>query len=159
MERQEPTLGSDVSEVEFRRDAEYRPPRRPPPRSNDSLPWKIGVAVGAGVLVALLLFNAYERYQARRDAEGVARVFNEEMKKLERQLAASMPATPAPRPARRARTIHPLPPGYRCSGGALLHRSGSTWTQITARSNHVYCPHGGTVADCYQLTPQSVGCR
>src|SRR5690606_540124 len=137
MERQEPTFGSDVSEVEFRRDAECRPPRRPPPRSNDSLPWKIGVAVGAGVLVALLLFNAYERYQARRDAEGAARVFNEEMKKLERQLAASMPAAPAPRPATRARTVHPLPPGYRCSGGALLHQSGSSRKSTRLNSSHV----------------------
>ena len=160
MERQEPTFGNDVSEVEFRRGADYRQARRPPsPRSNDHLPWKIGLAVGLGVFVALLLFNAYERHQARRDAEEAVRVFSEEMKKLESQLAASMPAAPAIQGAAPKRTIHPVPPGYRCSGGALLQRSGNTWTQITARSNHVYCPHGGTVADCYQVTRQSVGCR
>lgn len=151
MERQEPTFGSDLSEVGDRQ-VSYGPPRRPASRSTDQLPWKIGVAVGVGVLVALLLFNAYERYQARRDAQEAIQVFSKEMQKLERELAAARPSTPV-------RTIKPVPPGYRCSGGALLYREGNTWLQITVRSNHVYCPHGGTVADCYQVTPQSVGCR
>jgi len=82
VERQEPTFGNDVSEVEF---------------------------------------NAYERHQALLDAEEAVRVFSEEMKNLEWQLAASMTVAPAAP----VRTIHPVPPGYRCSGGAILHRSGN----------------------------------
>ena len=47
--------------------------------------------------------------------------------------------------------------GYRCTGGTLLYRDGNSWTQITARSNHAYCP-GTSVEDCYPVTPRSVGC-
>jgi len=108
---------------------------------------------------ALLLFNAYERRQARRDAEEALRVVSAEMRRLERELGVPAVDTRPVRHAPPARIVYPVPPGYRCSGGALLHRAGNSWTQVTARSNHVYCPHVGTVADCYPVTPQSVGCR
>lgn len=160
MERQEPTFGSDLKDVEFRPRA-YRGPSRPQTRSVDaSLSWKIAVGVGVGVFAALLLFNAYERYQARRDAEVALKVMQAELTKLERQLANSAPVIrPQPQPRRTTVAVKPVPPGYRCVGRTLLRREGNNWTQITARSNHIYCPPGGTVKDCYQVTPSSVGCR
>lgn len=159
MERQEPTFGSESADVEIPPDRGHRPAYRPPARQGDHLAWKIGLAVGVGVLAALLLFNAYERRQARHDAEEALRVVSAEMRRLERELGVPAVDTRPVRHAPPARIVYPVPPGYRCSGGALLHRAGNSWTQVTARSNHVYCPHGGTVADCYPVTPQNVGCR
>ena len=157
MDREEPRWEkSDLSEVEFRQRA-YRGPSQPyRVPSDESLPWKIGVAVGVAVLIALLLFNMYERYQDRKDAEQAMRMLNEEFAQLERDARRDLRAMTAARPA--PPVLKPVPPGYRCAGGALLHRQGNAWTQITVRSNHVYCPHGGTVADCYRVTPRSVGC-
>lgn len=161
MERVEPKLGKvDPAELEFR-PRSYRGPGRPPVQAQsavDRLAWKLGVAVGAGVLAALLIFNAYERYQMRRDLEQAARYFDAEMKKSEKELAAtvrrvSVPVRPAP-----VQTVHPLPPGYRCSGATLLTRSNGGWMNITAQHNHWYCPEGGKQSDCYRVTPRSVGC-
>lgn len=156
MERQEPKFDSDPADFEFRpgpRHGPGVPPRRP---RTDRLALKIGLAVGAGVLAALLIFNAYERFQARRDAERAMQQLQQEFVKLDREMAAAM-LKAAPAKAQTA-VSKPVPPGYRCAGSALLHRDGNSWVQITARSNHVFCPHGGTVADCYQVTPRSVGC-
>ena len=158
MERQEPRFDKDIKDVEFR-PRTYRGPSLPSAsHRNEGFAWKIGVAVGIGVLAALLIFNAYERHQARRDAEEAVRLIQQETAKLEREMQAAIrtAAVPPPRPAP---VIHPVPPGYRCTGGALLHRDGNSWTQITARSNHVYCPlDGKSVDDCYPVTPRSVGC-
>ncbi|HEV7269399.1 hypothetical protein [Pseudoxanthomonas sp.] len=158
MERQEPKFDKDMKDVEFR-PRTYRGPSLPTPsRDNDGLSWKIGVAVGIGVLAALLIFNAYERYQARRDAEQVLQVLKQETAKLEREARATLSTVTVP-PPHLVDVIHPVPPGYRCAGGALLYRDGNSWTQITARSNHIYCPlDGGSVDDCYPVTPQSIGC-
>ena len=158
MERQEPRFDKDMQYVEFR-PRTYRGPSLPSPsRDNDGFAWKIGVAVGIGVLAALLIFSAYERYQARRDAEQVLQVLKHETAKLEREAQAAVRAITVP-PSRRVAAIHPVPPGYRCAGGVLLYRDDNSWTQITARSNHVYCPlEGKSVEDCYAVTPQSVGC-
>ncbi|MCH6485028.1 hypothetical protein MMG85_15860 [Pseudoxanthomonas sp. LH2527] len=158
MERQEPKFDKDTQDVELR-PLNYRGPSLPPhSRDNDGFAWKIGVAVGIGVLAALLIFNAYERYQARRDAEQVLQVLKQETAKLERQAQAALRTIAIPPPGPAA-VIHPVPPGYRCAGGALLYRDGNSWTQITARSNHIYCPlDGKSVGDCYPVTPRSVGC-
>ena len=156
MERREPTFGRDLGDLELRPRG-YRAPSRDHHREADGLAWKIGVAVGVGVLAALLIFNAFERYQARRDAAQAVEAFNREVAKLDRELSGAIQQTTA-RSTRAQVRIKPVPPGYRCVGGALLYREGSSWTQITARSNHVHCPRGGSVDDCYLVTPRSVGC-
>lgn len=158
MERQEPRFDKDMKDVEFRPRTYRGPSLSSASHRNEGFAWKIGVAVGVGVLAALLIFNAYERHQARRDAEEALRLIQQETAKLEREMQAAIrtAAVPPPRPAR---VIHPIPPGYRCTGGTLLYRDGNSWTQITARSNHVYCPlDGKSVDDCYPVTPRSVGC-
>ena len=158
MERQEPKFDKDMQDVQFR-PRSYRGPSLPSPsHDSDGFAWKIGVAVGIGVLAALLIFNAYERYQAHRDAEQVLQVLRRETAKLERKAQAAVRAVTVP-PPRPVAVIHPVPLGYRCAGGALLYRDGNSWTQITARFNHIYCPPDGkSVDDCYPVTPQSVGC-
>lgn len=156
MERQEPRFDKDMKDVEFR-PRSYRGPSLPSAsHRNEGFAWKIGVAVGVGVLAALLIFNAYERHQARRDVEEALRLIQQETAKLEREMQATIRTGAAP-PPRLAPVIHPIPPGYRCAGGTLLYRDGNGWTQITARSNHIYCPGSG-VEDCYPVTPRSVGC-
>ncbi|MEI2795533.1 hypothetical protein V8246_07630 [Pseudoxanthomonas sp. F11] len=158
MERQEPRFDKDMKDVEFR-PRSYRGPSLPSTSHRDEgFAWKIGVAVGVGVLAALLIFNAYERHQARRDAEEAMRMLEQEGAKLEREMQAAIRTATGP-PPRPSPVIHPIPPGYRCTGGTLLYRDGNSWTQITARSNHVYCPlDGKSVDDCYPVTPRSVGC-
>lgn len=159
MERQEPRFDKDMKDVEFR-PGSYRGPSQPSfSHSSEGFAWKIGVAVGVGVLAALLIFNAYERHQARRDAEEALRLIQQETARVEREMQAAVRTVTLP-PPRPAAVIHPVPPGYRCTGGTLLYRDGNSWTQITVRSNHVYCPvKGKSVEDCYQVTPRSVGCR
>ena len=156
MERQEPRFDKDMKDVAFRPRSYRGPSQRPASPSSEGFAWKIGLAVGGGVLAALLIFNAYERHQARRDIEEAVRVLEQESAKLEREMQAAVRSVAAP-PPRPMPVIHPVPPGYRCAGGTLLYRDGNSWTQITARSNHVYCPGSG-VEDCYPVTPRSVGC-
>ena len=158
MERQEPRFDKDMKDVEFRPRTYRGPSLSTAPHRNEGFAWKIGVAVGVGVLAALLIFNAYERRQARRDAEEAVRLIQQETAKLEHEMQAAIRTATVP-PPRPAPVIHPIPPGYRCTGGTLLYRDGNSWTQITARSNHVYCPlDGKSVDDCYPVTPRSVGC-
>ena len=158
MERQEPRFDKDMKDVEFRPRTYRGPSLSTAPHGNEGFAWKIGVAVGVGVLAALLIFNAYERHQARRDAEEAVRLLQQETAKLEREMQVAIHTATFP-PPRPAPAIHPIPPGYRCTSGTLLYRDGNSWTQITARSNHVYCPQDGkSVDDCYPVTPRSVGC-
>jgi type II secretory pathway pseudopilin PulG len=158
MERQEPRFDKDMQDVEFRPRSYRGPALSSHARDSDSFAWKIGVAVGIGVLAALLIFNAYERYQARRDAEQVLQALKQETAKLEREMQAAVRTVAVP-PSRPVAVIYPVPPGYRCTGGTLLYRDGSGWAQITARSNHIYCPpYGNSEDDCYPVTPASVGC-
>ncbi|PPJ43120.1 MULTISPECIES: hypothetical protein [unclassified Pseudoxanthomonas] len=156
MERQEPRFDKDMKGVEFRPRSYRGPSQQSHSQSNEGFAWKIGVAVGVGVLGALLIFNAYERHQARPDVEEAMRVLEQESAKLEHEMQTAVRAAAIP-PPRPVAVIHPVPPGYRCAGGTLLYRDGNSWTQITARSNHVYCPGSG-VEDCYPVTPRSVGC-
>lgn len=166
MEREEPKLGKVVPEdLEFRprHQHQHQGGRRPGPAASsvDGLVWKLGVAVGLGVLAALLIFNAYERMQARRDAEAAVRYLEQGLKQVEKDLqgqaTAVMRQAPAPSVIARPR-VHPLPPGYRCSGGTLLTRQNGGWMNITERHNHWYCPETGRQQDCFRVTPHSVGC-
>lgn len=108
------------------------------------------------MLSALLIFNAYERAQARRDAAEAMQYLQHALNKAERELAATVRPV-ASVAASRAMRVHPLPPGYRCSGGTLLTRQEGGWMNVTARHNHWHCPDQ-TQANCYPLTPRSVGC-
>lgn len=159
MDREEPKFTeTDLSDVEFR-PRSYRGPSHPERRpSGDGFAWKIGVSVGIAVLAALLIFNAYERHQARKDAEQALLAFKKELAAAERESAQALAALSHQYAPPAAPTIKPIPPGFRCTNGVLLMREANGWTQITARSRQVYCPHGGTVDDCYPVTPRSVGC-
>ena len=108
MERQEPRFDKDMKDVEFRPRTYRGPSLSTAPHRNEGFAWKIGVAVGVGVLAALLIFNAYERHQARRDAEEAVRLLQQETAKLEREMQAAIrtAAVPSPRPAP---IIHPIP--------------------------------------------------
>ena len=164
MEREEPKFGKVVPEdLEFRpRHHHGRASRAAPAASSvDGLAWKLGVAVGLGVLAALLIFNAYERMQARRDAEAAVRYLEQGLKQMEKDMIAQAAAltpqvavSPGPTPYQ----VHRLPPGYRCSGGTLLKRHNGGWMDITERNNHWYCPETGRQQDCFRVTPRSVGC-
>lgn len=121
--------------------------------------------IAGGVLLALLIWNALGRYQERKAMEH----FTAEMERIAadpdplgwRAMAANKQATRQ----RGTRTQDvsskkPIPPGYRCMDGALLKNDNDAgWSQVTSRDNHWYCPHGGTVNDCYHITPTSVGCQ
>lgn len=161
MEREEPTFGKvDPADLEFRPRV-YRGPSRSHARNHDAdgLPWKIGVAVGIAVLTALILFNLYERAQVRRDAEAIARALQLETQKMEAELRRSIPVYQRPsQDTHVAPTpVRPIPPGFRCMDGALLTRENGGWVQVTSRSPRLYCP-GGSVSECYRVTPRSVGC-
>ena len=160
MDREEPRWDkSDLSEVEIGPRA-YRGPSHPSSVASDEyLPWKIGVAVGVAVLIALLLFNMYERHQDRKDAEQALRFLERQAADWDKELNRSLRAISAPvsTPAR-VTAIKPIPPGFRCSNGVLLLREGTKWTQITSRSRQIYCPESGGVEACYYVTPRSVGC-
>lgn len=161
MEREEPKMGKVAPEdLVFRQRHHHgRAVRGASPASTvDGLVWKLGIAVGAGVLAALLIFNAYERMQARRDAEAAARYLEQELKQMEKQLSSAVARPADLQAAVEPHPMHPLPPGYRCSGGTLLTRQNGGWMNITERHNHWYCPESGRQQDCYRVTPRSVGC-
>ena len=118
--------------------------------------------IAAGVVLGLLAWNVFDRYQQRRDIE-------EGLKELQRVAADPDPlglrAAAAANPSQNApnrvvtNSLKPVPPGFRCAGGVLLKRVEGGWTQITERHNELYCPHGGTVDDCYRVSAASTGCR
>lgn len=159
MDREEPKFTeTDLLDVEFR-PRSYRGPSHPERRSSsDGFAWKIGVSVGIAVLAALLIFNAYERHQARKDAEQAMLSFKKEIAAAERESAQALAALSRHYAPPAAPSIKPIPPGFRCTNGTLLMREANGWTQITARSRQFYCPHGGSADDCYPVTPRSVGC-
>jgi len=116
--------------------------------------------IAGGVLLALVLWNGFERYQQRKAIE-------EAMKEFQRIAADPDPlgwrAAAASRQKAPERatgpTVHPVPPGFRCTDGALLKQVAGGWMQVTSRHNEWYCPHGGTVADCYGVSVESTGCK
>jgi hypothetical protein len=113
--------------------------------------------IAAGVLLALVLWNAYARYQERKALEaGLA----------ELQRIAADPDPLGWRAKARQSSVErdtgpthrPVPPGFRCMDGSLLKRVPDGWTQVTDRHNEWYCPHGGTVDDCYRVSAATTGC-
>lgn len=115
------------------------------------------VKIAVGVVLGLVLWSAYTRYQERKALEaGLA--------ELQRIAAHPDPlgwrANARQSAAERGRGAarHPVPPGFRCMDGVLLKRVQDGWTQVTDRHNEVYCPQGGTVDDCYQVSATTTGC-
>ena len=118
--------------------------------------------IAGGVVLGLLAWSAFERYQQRRALE-------EGLRELQR--IAADPDPMGLRAAAAARERHnagnravapahkPIPPGFRCEQGTLLKRVEGGWMQVSARHNEWYCPHGGTVDDCYRVSVESTGCR
>ena len=118
--------------------------------------------IATGVVLGLLVWNVFDRYQQRRDIE-------EGLKELQRvaadpdplELRAAAAASPSQNAPSRSvsNSPKPVPPGFRCAGGTLLKRIEGGWMQVTDRHHEIYCPHGGTVDDCYRVSAQSTGCR
>lgn len=71
MERRGARFNKDMQDVGFRPHGYCGPSLLSSSCDNDCFAWKIGFAVGIGVLVALLTISAYECHQVRRDAEPV----------------------------------------------------------------------------------------
>lgn len=118
MERQEPRLDKDMQDVEFR-PRSYRDPSLPLLSSdNQRFAWKLGLVVGIGVLAALLIFNAYERYHVRRDAEQTLQVIKQEAIKFEQEMQVAVRTVAAPAPHLLA-AVYPIPSGYRCAKGGI----------------------------------------
>jgi len=116
--------------------------------------------IAGGVVLGLLVWNAFERYQRQKALE-------EGLRELQRIAADPDPLGWRAEAARRQQAasraevdvIKPVPPGFRCEGGTLLKRIDGGWMQVTDRHNEWYCPHGGTVNDCYRVSAKSTGCR
>jgi len=134
MDRQEPTISKpDMADLEFR-PTSYRGPTRPS-ASHDGFVWKLSVGIGVAVLAALLLFNAYERHQDRRDAEAALKALNEQTARMiaedERFLREHPPVRTihlGPQPVAQYRT--PLRPGERCIRGERFKRLANGWQQL-----------------------------
>lgn len=134
MGRQEPTISKpDMADMEFR-PTSYRGPTRPP-ATNDGIVWKLSLGIGIAVLAALLLFNAYERHQDRKDAEtalrDVARELERQRIEDERFLKENPPvrvirvgAPPTERPRM------PLRSGERCIQSERFKRLNNGWQQL-----------------------------
>lgn len=114
--------------------------------------------IAVGVVLGLLVWNGIEQYQRRKAVE-------EAMLEIQRIAADPDPlgwrAAAARQKANKvtAQSFKAVPPGFRCEQGVLLKRVNEGWTQVTSRSNEWYCPHGGTVDDCYRVSVETVGCR
>jgi hypothetical protein len=135
MEREEPHFGKpDLSDVEFR-PRRYRGPSTQPP--DQSYIWKIGASVGVSVLIALLIFNAYERHQDRKDAELALKVLADDLRKSaledEKFLREHPPVQTirinTPTPTYRA----PLKTGERCIQGRRFKRVENGWIQLPSQ--------------------------
>lgn len=115
--------------------------------------------IAGGVVLGLLLWNAFERYQQRKAIEEAMREFQRiaadpDPMGLRASSARQQSAERARRP-----TIRPVPPGFRCIQGTLLKNVQGGWVQVTDRHNEWYCPQGGTVDDCYRVSAATTGCR
>lgn len=134
MDRQEPTISKpDMADLEFR-PTSYRGPTRPS-ASHDGLVWKLSAGIGIAVLAALLLFNAYERHQDRKDAEvmlqqelkrqAIERIEDERFLKENPPVRVIRVGSP---PAERYRK--PLRSGERCIHGERFKRIENGWQQL-----------------------------
>jgi len=133
MDKKEPTLSKpDMADLEFR-PTSYRGPTRPT-TNNEGLVWKLSVGVGTAVLTALLIFNAYERYQDRKDAEAAMRMLNAELARQrtedERFLREHAPVRTLQIPATPPTYKRPLSTGERCMRGERFKRIENGWQQL-----------------------------
>ena len=115
--------------------------------------------IAGGVVLGLLVWSAFERYQQRIAIEQGMRELQRiaddpDPMGIQARIARERAAENATRPR-----IKPVPPGFRCLQGTLLKQADGGWMQVTARHNEWYCPHGGTVDDCYRVSAESTGCR
>ena len=126
--------------------------------SDKHLMWK----VAGGVLLGLIAWNAIEGYQQRKALEEGLRELNRVAAEPDpmgwRAAAAANARQNAPNRAV-TNSLKPVPPGFRCTGGTLLKRIDGGWMQVTDRHHEIYCPHGGTVDDCYRVSAATTGCR
>ena len=116
--------------------------------------------IAGGVVLGLLVWTSILRYQERRAIEQGLQELRRAAEDPDplgwRAKAAESQASP---PGRRVTNLaKPVPPGFRCVQGTLLKKADGGWTQVTDRHNEWYCPHGGTVDDCYRVSAQSTGC-
>lgn len=139
MEREEPTLGKapDMSDIEFRPKSYQGPSREIPTARDESWIWKLAVAIGAAVLAALQIFNAFQRHQQRRDAEMVIEAMNAEMAKMAVELEKNPPIRHITIDPDRlldrsglAQPRKPLKAGERCIQGRRFERIENGWKQI-----------------------------
>jgi len=125
------------------------------------------VKIAGGVLMALLAWRSIEQYLLRQELEELGR---ETAAMLKPALAPQTERGQASARVRRTRpaydqtlsspTRRALPEGYRCVAGTVIYTAhDGAMRNITARSNHWYCPPGGRGEDCWKLTPAAVGCR
>ena len=101
MERQEPRFDKDMKDVEFRQRS-YRGPSLPSAsHRNEGFAWKIGVAVGVGVLAALLIFNAYaphtisSRHHTQSPIDGVPKAIRLTLSPVD-HIQSPIDGTPSP---------------------------------------------------------------
>lgn len=130
MERREPEFSPDEP-IEFRPRA-YRGPTRPTSHNDEYFYIKLSVGIGVAVLVALLIFNAFDRYQDRKDAEFALTQLKGELaqqriedERLLRQIPA-LRTVPAQPPLYR----RPLAPQERCINGDRFMRVSNGWQQL-----------------------------
>ncbi|MGS1079134.1 hypothetical protein [Pseudoxanthomonas beigongshangi] len=134
MDRQEPTISKpDMADLEFR-PTSYRGPTRPQV-TNDGIVWKLSLGIGVAVLAALLLFNAYERHQDRKDAEAALRDFEKELERQRIEDERFLKENPPVRVIRvgtpsTERQRAPLRPGERCIQGERFKRIQNGWQQL-----------------------------
>lgn len=118
--------------------------------------------IAAGVLLGLIAWNAIERHQQQKAMEDGLRELNRIAADPDPMgLRAAATANAGQNATNRdlSNSLKPVPPGFRCEGGTLLKRIEGGWMQVTERNNEWYCPHGGTVDDCYRVSAASTGCR
>lgn len=131
-------------------------------RAANAFAWRIGLAVGAGVLVALLLFNVFERRQAARDVAAITAAMETELAKgqrdLERQLAALSRPETVRTTARSVPEVHPcVAEPWRCQAPAA--RAAQTASTCVKRGEPTLftsgpCPPGWRAAREVAYVPE-----
>ncbi|GGD52488.1 hypothetical protein [Pseudoxanthomonas indica] len=130
MERREPTFEPDEP-IEFR-PRSYRGPSSPVRNRDEYLVLKVSTGTGLGFLIALLVYNAFDRYQDRKDAEFALKQLSTELARQnaedERFLRENSINAPTRAPARQL--LRPLAPDERCIKGDRFKRIDRGWVQI-----------------------------
>lgn len=130
MERREPEFSPDEP-IEFR-PRSYRGPSQVTQHQDQYLILKISIGAGLGLLIALLIFNAYDRYQDRKDAELALKQLSAEFARQRAEDERFLREHPIvqPRPAEIRQAPRPLAPDERCIGGDRLRRINNGWQQL-----------------------------